>query len=53
METKKSKKSDIEGLRTVFLQAGTLIAMAAVLIAFEWPTVPGGDNDLLTNRGSF
>lgn len=51
METKKSKKSDIERIRTVFFQTGFLIALAVSLIALEWPSKPGGNNVLLSNSG--
>ena len=36
MEAKKSPKADLERKRTVFIQIGLIVALAAVLVAFEW-----------------
>jgi len=36
METKKSKKADIEARKGFFLQSGLIIALALALVAFEW-----------------
>lgn len=38
METKKTKRSDLEKKRPVFLQLGIIIALAAAITAFEWKT---------------
>lgn len=38
MESKKTKKADLENKRTLFIQIGLIIAMALVLIALEWGT---------------
>ena len=38
METKKTKKSDLERKRPVFLQLGLIISLAAAITAFEWKT---------------
>ena len=38
METKKTKRSDLETKRPVFLQLGLIIALAAAITAFEWKT---------------
>ena len=35
MEPKKSKKADLEGKRTIFIQIGMIIALSVVLFAFE------------------
>jgi len=36
MESKKSSKADLEGKRGIFIQIGMIIALAAVLLGFEW-----------------
>jgi periplasmic protein TonB len=36
MEPKKSNKASLENKRTIFLQTGMVLAMAASLVAFEW-----------------
>ncbi|MCB8994175.1 MAG: energy transducer TonB [Bacteroidales bacterium] len=36
METKKSKKADLERSRTVFFQSGMIIALSLILFAFNW-----------------
>jgi len=36
METKKSKKANLESLRTIFIQVGIILSLIAVLAAFEW-----------------
>jgi protein TonB len=36
MELKKSKKADLESKKVIFTQLGLIIALAAVLLAFEW-----------------
>jgi periplasmic protein TonB len=38
MESKKTKKSNLESKRTYFLQIGFVVALALTLIAFEWST---------------
>jgi protein TonB len=38
METRKTKKSDLERKRPVFLQLGLIISLAAAITAFEWKT---------------
>lgn len=38
MESKKTKKSDIERKRLVFLQLGLIISLALAITAFEWKT---------------
>lgn len=39
MEVKKNPKADLERFRGVFLQAGLIITLAILLLAFEWRTV--------------
>lgn len=36
METKKSKRANLENMRTIFIQLGIIIALSAALFAFEW-----------------
>lgn len=38
METRKSKKADLESKRLVFLQIGMIISLSILLAAFEWKT---------------
>ncbi len=38
METKKSKKADLESKKALFFQAGLAAVLALLLIAFEWTT---------------
>ena len=38
MEAKKSPKADLENKRTVFVQIGLIVALAAMLVAFEYKT---------------
>ena len=40
METKKSNRADLENKRSMFFQAGLLLALGAVFAAFEWQTAP-------------
>lgn len=36
MEIKKSPKADLENKKAIFMQIGLIIALASILIAFEW-----------------
>ena len=36
MKTKKSKKANLENYRTLFFQIGLILALSAILVAFEW-----------------
>lgn len=36
MKTKKSKKANLEKFRTIFFQIGLILALLAILVAFEW-----------------
>jgi protein TonB len=38
MDAKKSPKADLENKRTFFVQIGLIVALAAMLVAFEWKT---------------
>lgn len=38
MEAKKTPKADLETKRTLFVQIGLIVALAAMLVAFEWKT---------------
>ncbi|MBN2348592.1 MAG: energy transducer TonB [Bacteroidales bacterium] len=46
METKKSKKADLENKRGLFLELGMVIVLSIVLIAFEWTSRPSNTNSL-------
>lgn len=51
MEVKKSRKADLEQKRSMFLQMGFIMALGAVLVAFEWETTHNdigvlADNDV-------
>jgi len=46
MEAKKSPKADLERKRTFFVQIGLIIALAAILVAFEWKTYDKKQLDL-------
>lgn len=45
METKKSPKADLEKTRFLFLELGLVIAISAVVIAFEWSTSSSSLNE--------
>lgn len=36
MKLKKSKKANLEKFRTIFFQAGMILTLSAILVAFEW-----------------
>ena len=36
MKAKKSKRANLENLRTIFIQIGLVIALSVILVAFEW-----------------
>lgn len=42
METRKTKRADLEKKRPVFLQLGLIVALGAALAAFEWKTPDTG-----------
>lgn len=46
MELKKSPKADLENKRNTFLLLGLVVALGAVLLAFEWTTNPSKASDL-------
>ncbi|MCK4661786.1 MAG: energy transducer TonB [Bacteroidales bacterium] len=46
METKKSKRANLENKRNLFLQTGFIIVLSIVLAAFEWTTTELNDNSL-------
>ena len=47
MELKKSKKADLEKKKGMFLEIGLVVALAIVLVAFEW--TKGEDNKINEN----
>lgn len=46
METRKTKRADLEKKRPVFLQLGLILALGAALAAFEWKTPDSSNIDL-------
>jgi len=46
MEAKKTPKADLESKRTLFVQIGLIVALAAMLVAFEWKTYDIKQTDL-------
>ena len=40
MELKKSKKANLEGKRTIFLEIGLVVVLGIILAAFEWSSKP-------------
>ena len=48
MESKKTKKSNLENKKVLFLEIGLLVAMSVALIAFEWVS-PSNDAYLAQN----
>ncbi len=49
MKTKKSKKANLENFRTIFFQIGLILALSAILVAFEWKS--GVKIEKLSNDG--
>lgn len=45
----KSKKADLEGKKSLFFQAGLIIALGLALAAFEWPTTADITYDYILN----
>jgi protein TonB len=52
METKKSKKADLQKKRILFLEIGYIVAIGLVLVAFEWTSQPTGVKGFATNEES-
>jgi protein TonB len=46
MEVKKSPKADLENKKVIFMQIGLILAMAVILIAFEWSSTDVKKSDL-------
>ena len=47
MEKKKSEKANLDKNKGIFLQIGIVVAMALILIAFEWSSNPNANiNDM-------
>jgi len=40
METKKSKKANLENKKSLFLQIGIILTLSTILVAFEWTSNP-------------
>ena len=48
MENKKSMKADLENKKHVFLEMGFMVALAALLFAFEWKVSVEESSDYIT-----
>jgi protein TonB len=46
MELKKSPKADLENKRNTFLMLGLVVALGAILVAFQWTTRPSNAGSL-------
>ena len=46
MESKKTKKANLEGKRTIFLEIGLIVALGILLAAFEWSSKPNMESTL-------
>ncbi|PZX19488.1 protein TonB [Breznakibacter xylanolyticus] len=53
MEVKKSPQADLERKKSMFLQIGFVVAISAVLIAFDWSTADVSASTLVSDDGSF
>lgn len=47
----KSKKADLEGKKSLFFQAGLIIALSLALVAFEWPSSEFKGFDIPISQG--
>jgi periplasmic protein TonB len=47
MEVKKSPKADLENKKTIFMQIGIVLALAAILVAFEWSSTDLKDSGMV------
>jgi protein TonB len=45
MDSKKSKKADLEHRKGMFLEVGLVVALAVILVAFEWTQGENKDSD--------
>ena len=45
MESKKSKKADLERRKGMFLEVGLVVSLAVILVAFEWTQGESKDDD--------
>lgn len=52
MELKKSKKADLQGKRSLFLEIGFVLALGLVLLAFEWTSRPAEVDGFQQETGS-
>jgi len=50
METKKSHKAELENKKVIFRQIGLIVALAAILLAFEWKSFEKSTVDLGTRE---
>lgn len=52
METKKSKKADLESKRTLFFETGLSVSILLAILAFEWRTPAGINSTFLAELGN-
>lgn len=52
MELKKSKKADLQGKRSLFLEIGFVLSLGLVLLAFEWTSRPAEVEGFQQETGS-
>jgi protein TonB len=51
MEIKKSKKADLEGLKGIFVEAGLVISLTLMIVAFNWSSSGESSSILQENKG--
>ncbi len=51
METRKNEKTNLENMRSIFLQTGYAIAIALCLIVFDWKSSPSNNDFTNSVRG--
>lgn len=49
MKAKKSKRANLENLRTIFIQIGLVITLSLILVAFEWKSAAENTKELIIN----
>ena len=50
MEVKKSEKASLQNKRLLFVEIGFVVALLAVLLAFEWSSKEKADTSLLAEN---
>jgi periplasmic protein TonB len=49
MKAKKSKRANLESLRTIFIQIGLVITLSLILVAFEWKSAAENPKEYIIN----